>query len=251
MKCNGEYWVFSTGRGILSRRSRDLAHWEPGPPVFQTPPAWTTNIVPDHRGVFWAPDLIRIGNRYLLYYSVSAWGKKTSAIGLAVSPTLDPSAPGYGWTDQGFVIRSGEADDFNAIDPAVALDAHGNLWLAFGSYWSGIKLVQLNALTGKRIQPGSTVYPLAHAAAIEAACVHYYEGRYYLFVNWGACCRGTNSTYSIRVGRSATIAGPYLDKDGKDLLQGGGTLLLGSSGRFIGPGHAGLFTESGTISEDG
>ena len=246
LKCNGEYWVFCTGRGILSRRSRDLTHWEPGPPVFQTPPAWTTNIVPGGRGGFWAPDIIQLGKRYLLYYSVSTWGRKISAIGLATNATLDPSAPGYRWIDQGLVIQSGEADDFNAIDPAVTFDAQGNFWLAFGSYWSGIKLVQLNPSTGGLLQSGSPVYPLAHATAIEAACIQYHQDRYYLFVNWGTCCRGTNSTYNIRVGRSATIAGPYLDKDGKDLLQGGGSLLLGSVGRYIGPGHAGLFAEGGT-----
>jgi len=68
---------------------------------------------------------------------------------------------------------------------------------------------------------------------------------HYLFVNWDRCCRGTNSTYNIRIGRSREITGPYLDKDGKDLAQGGGTLFLGSDGPFIGPGHAGIFDEDG------
>ena len=47
------------------------------------------------------------------------------------------------------------------------------------------------------------------------------------------------------MGRSREITGPYLDRDGKDLAQGGGTLLLGTDGAFIGPGHAGIFEEGG------
>jgi arabinan endo-1,5-alpha-L-arabinosidase len=71
------------------------------------------------------------------------------------------------------------------------------------------------------------------------------DGYFYLFVNWGKCCRGVNSTYEIRMGRSRLITGPYLDKDGVDLMKKGGTLLLATDGAFIGPGHAGIFEEGG------
>jgi len=246
VKCDGEYWVFYTGRGIPSFHSKDLMTWQPGPRIFTNALEWTQQAVPDrHMNDFWAPDVIHLGDRYLLYYSVSTFGRKVSAIGLATNPTLDPNNPAYHWTDQGEVIRSTGTNDFNTIDPAVFLDGK-KLWLSFGSYWSGIKLIGLDPKTGKRIAADSPIYPLAHSESIEASYVYQHEGNYYLFVNWGTCCQGTNSTYNIRVGRSKEITGPYLDQNGVDLLKGGGTLFLSSQEKFIGPGHAGIFTEGGT-----
>ncbi len=246
VKCKDEYWLFSTGVGINSWRSKDLQTWQAGPRVFTNIPAWRTNAVPGNRGHLWAPDVIHLKDRYLLYYSVSTFGKNTSAIGLATNPTLDPDDPSFAWTDQGMVAQSHATNNFNAIDPAVTLDAEGNLWMSFGSFWSGLKLIQLDPATGKRIAPDSPMYALAHQDAIEAPFIHPHSGHYYLFVNWGICCRGTNSTYNIRVGRSEKITGPYLDKAGLDLFHGGGTLVMDSTGPFIGPGHAGIFSEGGT-----
>lgn len=243
LKCHGEYWVFATGRGILSRHSRDLGSWQEGPSVFTAPPAWTTNAVPGNRGYFWAPDVIQISNRYFLYYSVSTWGSRNSAIGLATNPTLDPADAAYRWTDQGLVLRTSLSNDFNAIDPSVLLARDGKLWLAFGSYWSGIKLVELDPATGRRLDPGAAPKPLAWQSAIEAACLLQRDQWYYLVVDWGTCCRGTNSTYNLRVGRSQSVTGPYLDQSGKDMLQGGGTLLLESKPPFIGPGHVALLRD--------
>jgi arabinan endo-1,5-alpha-L-arabinosidase len=245
VRWKGEYWFFSTGRGVLSRHSKDLASWEEGPRVFSLSPAWTTGVVNNFRGYFWAPDVIRLNDQFLLYYSVSAWGKNTSAIGLATNPTLDPEDPNYHWTDRGVVIQSGAKDNFNAIDPSVLQDADGRLWMAFGSFWSGIKLVELDRTTGKRIAPDSPIHSLAWHDTIEAACLYRRGDFYYLFVNWGLCARGVNSTYNIRVGRSARITGPYLDRRGEDLRQGGGTLFLGTRGSLIGPGHAGILSENG------
>lgn len=239
VKWRDKFWVFVTGRGVPSRWSTNLVHWQAGPRVFDELPAWAKEAVPSHRGDLWAPDIIYQNGRFLLYYSVSVWGKNTSAIGLATTPTLDPADPAFGWRDEGPVVRSRAEDNFNAIDPAVTRDAEGNLWLVFGSYWSGIKLVALDPRTGKRLAD-APLYALAHHSSIEAPCL-YRRGRwYYLFVNWGQCCRGTNSTYNIRVGRSPAITGPYVDRAGRDLLSGGGTLFAGSAGRFIGPGHAGI-----------
>ena len=245
-KCGSEYWVFSTGPGISTRHSRDLEKWEAGPRVFSMAPSWTTNAVPGFRGYFWAPDIIRVNGRYLLYYSVSRWGVNTSAIGLATNPTLDPNDPAFAWTDQGMVCESHREDSFNTIDPSVMQAADGTLWLAFGSFWTGIKLIQLDPATGKRVDPDSPIYSLAYHDSIEAACLWQWGEYYYLFVNWGLCCRGTNSTYNIRVGRSHAATGPYLDKDGQDLFLGGGSLFLETEGNVIGPGHAGLFQEAGT-----
>ncbi len=243
VKCKDEYWLFATGSRIASRRSKDLVEWQAGPRVFASPPAWTTKAVPGNRGYFWAPDVIHLKDRYLLYYSVSRWSTKTSAIGLATNPTLDPAEPDYRWTDHGIVIRSGDRDDFNAIDPAVAQDQPGNLWLVFGSFWSGIKLIQLDPATGIRITPDSPIHSLAYHESIEAPFIYHHKGCYYLFVNWGLCCRGVNSTYNIRIGRSADITGLYIDKNGVNMLAEGGSLFLETKGQFIGPGHAGIFSQ--------
>jgi arabinan endo-1,5-alpha-L-arabinosidase len=245
VKSKDEYWVFYTGRGVPSYRSKDLVRWEPGPRAFASPPSWVAEAVPENRGGmdFWAPDAIRLGDTYLLYYSVSRFGRNTSAIAVATNPVLDPGDPKHAWTDQGIVVRSSPRDDFNAIDPAVTLDAGGRLWMSFGSFWSGIKLIELDPATGKRSAPDSPMHSLARHDAIEAPFIYYHEGSYYLFVNWGRCCRGVNSTYNIRVGRSPEITGPYLDREGKDLAGEGGSLLLETDGPFIGPGHAGILKE--------
>jgi len=267
VKCGDEYWLFYTGAGVASFHSKDLVKWERGPSVFTNAPAWTAQAVPANRWMYyWAPDVIHLGNRYLLYYAVSSFGKNRSAIGLATNPTLDPADPAFRWTDQGIVVQSTNTDNFNTIDPAVSQDAEGNLWLAFGSYWGGIKLIQLDPDTGlrweasafakatvdktarhagKRIATSSPMYSLAFNDSIEASYIYRHDNFYYLFVNWGRCCRGTNSTYEIRMGRSQKITGPYLDRQGVDLMTGGGTPFLSTTGPFIGPGHAGIVSKDG------
>jgi len=244
-RCKNESWVFATGLGIHSCHSADLIHWVPGPPVFTNTLSWTTNAVPGNRGRYWAPDVIHLGHRYFLYFAVSTWGKNTSAIGLATNPTLDPADPDFAWVDQGPVIQTSKADNFNAIDPAVILDGDGRLWLALGSFWSGIKLVELDAATGQRLAGATTIYSLARHDMIEASYIYRHGGYYYLFVNWGQCCKGVDSTYNIRVGRAQKITGPYLDKTGADMMSDGGSLVLASSGPFIGPGHAGIISAGG------
>ena len=247
VKCKDEYWIFYTGRGVPSYHSKDLVKWEAGPVVFTNALDWVAQAVPANRWLYyWAPDVIHLGNRYLLYYSVSSFGKNQSAIGLAVNPTLDPGDPQFHWSDQGIVVQSANTDNFNTIDPAVSQDADGNLWLAFGSFWGGIKLIQLDPATGKRMAIDSPMYSLAFNDSIEASYIHRHDGYYYLFVNWGYCCRGTNSTYEIRVGRSKKIIGPYRDRDEVDLMTGGGTPFLSTTGPFIGPGHAGIVSKGGS-----
>jgi arabinan endo-1,5-alpha-L-arabinosidase len=250
VKCKGEYWVFYTGRGVPSYHSKDLVNWERGPAVFQTAPEWIARTVPENRRMsYWAPDVIKVGDRYLLYYSVSSFGKMTSAIGLATNSTLDPNDPAYQWTDQGVVVQTQEGQAgvaYNAIDPAIFQDNDGSLWMVFGSYWTGIKLIQLDPRTGKRKAPDSTLSALAFNEAIEAAYLCRHDDSYYLFVNWGSCCQGPKSTYNIRIGRSKIITGPYLDRDGGNLLERGGSIFLPmTNGPLIGPGHAGILNAKG------
>ena len=245
-KENGRYYLFGTGPGLRVRASSNLVDWVEGPPVFAAPLPWTTNAVPGFRGHTWAPDPIRVNGLWHLYYSVSTFGKQVSGIGLVTSPTLDWSSPDYRWTDRGPVMQSRVGDPFNAIDPSLFQDRDGKLWMAYGSFWRGIYLTELDPKTGLRLGTNTPPHRLAWNEMIEAVALTRHADYYYAFVNWGQCCRGTNSTYEVRVGRSKTITGPYLDREGKDLVDRGGTLFLESVGRYIGPGHIGVFNEGGT-----
>ena len=250
IKCGNLYYVFGTGQGIISKSSADTMYWVTGPSVFANSPNWTTNAVPGFTGFFWAPDISYFNGQYYLYYAVSTFGSQVSAIGLATSPTLDPSNPSYQWTDQGPVIESTKGFAYNCIDPSVTFDSSSNLWMSFGSFWNGIYLIQLNATTGLRNTTNTTVYSLAtdNAASgdpIEASYLYHYGNYYYLFVNWGTCCDGIDSTYNIRVGRSTNITGPYLDRNGTNMVSSGGTLFLETTGKFIAPGQIGILNENG------
>ncbi len=251
IKSGGRYYVFATGNNIASKSSADKLNWSSGPNIFSsaTRPPWTTNAVPGFTGTFWAPDIILLNGVYHLYYSVSTFGSQVSGIGLVTNPTLDPASPDYLWTDQGAVIQSSGSVNYNAIDPSVFLAADGRLWMTFGSFWDGIKMVQLDPTTGKRSTTNLTVYSIARhppSTAIEASCLIQRSNYYYLFVNWDTCCSGLDSTYNIRVGRSTTVTGPYLDRNNVSMASGGGSMFLEGTGRFIGPGHAGVLPEGET-----
>lgn len=246
IKDGANYYIFGTGRGIQTKSSPDLIHWGAGDPVFPTPPVWIRDFVPGFRDSFWAPDVIRSNGKFFLYYAVSSLGKQTSALGLATNETLDQNATNYSWQDCGPVISSTNGMAFNTIDPSVMRDTDGKLWLAFGSFWEGIFLTELNPQTGLRAATNAPIYHLAWNHSIEASCITRHDNFYFLFVNWGACCRGTNSTYEVRLGRSDKITGPYRDREGNDLASGGGSLFLQTSGRFIGPGHIGIVNSGQT-----
>jgi arabinan endo-1,5-alpha-L-arabinosidase len=233
-------WCFTTGSGVSMFRQYGK-EWSFGGAVFSREglPAWHKEIVPTSRGHLWAPDVIELDGRWCFYYSVSSFGKNVSAIGMASRKKLGPGTAQDPWEDQGIVISSKRGDKFNAIDPAVIKDG-GKLWMSFGSFWDGIMLIELDPKTGLRQSDGLKPQLLAAAPEIEAPFIHKESDCYYLFVNWGKCCRGADSTYEIRVGRSKKITGPYLDRDGSPMADGGGTLVLGSKGRYIGPGHASI-----------
>ena len=162
-----------------------------------------------------------------------------AAIGLLIGKTLDPSSPDYKWEDGGPVVWSDGVEDSNAIDPGVLRDpTNGTLWLTYGSYFGYIRLVELDPKTGKRLHPERK--PVNIAINSEASIMIFHDGWYYLLVTHGSCCAGGNSSYNIRMGRSKKVTGPFLDNMGVDMIQGGGKLFAGSSGRHIGPGHFGL-----------
>jgi arabinan endo-1,5-alpha-L-arabinosidase len=246
VKCKDQYWLFTTGANTPSFHSSDLMTWTPGPKANVNPPQWVRQAVPLNRGNdFWAPDVIKVGDRYMLFFAVSSFGKNTSAIGVATNPTLDPNDPGYRWTDGGIAVQSRENDDFNALDPSAMFDRDGKLWLAFGSFWGGIRLIELDPATGKRIAPDSPMYSLAHWDSIEAPYLYHHGQYYYLFASMGMCCRGVNSTYFTVVGRSKDVRGPYVDMEGQHMLLGGGSTFVESDGPLIGPGQGGILEEGG------
>jgi arabinan endo-1,5-alpha-L-arabinosidase len=247
---DGRYYLFYTGTRVRSKFSDDLIHWNEGPRVFESPPAWTSASVPGNTGNFWAPDVAHFNNLYHLYYSVSTFGSQESVIGLATNPTLDPNAPNYQWSDRGPVIESNVGDVFNAIDPSIIETSSGEIWMSYGSFWNGIYMRRIDANTGLLATPprGQSFGPfhLAFNGAIEAPYVYERDGFFYLFVNWGTCCRGEDSTYNIRVGRSTSVSGPYVDQNGVNMVNNGGSLFLATEEEFIGPGHISIFTERGS-----
>ena len=238
------YYVFATNRFAQKLVpifcSQDLRHWKFCGHVFDEVPQWALKEIAGARGV-WAPDISYVNGRYRLYYSVSTFGSNHSVIGLATNRTLDQNSADYRWVDEGRVIGSNREDDWNAIDPNLVVDANGDNWLALGSFWGGIKLRKLDAQTGKLSPEDTMLYSLAsrrplQTPAIEAPFIVRHHNYYYLFVSFDLCCRGKDSTYKIMVGRAKKITGPYLDRDGKSMMTGGGTLLLEATNTWRGAG---------------
>ncbi len=285
---HGHYYVFATGAALPSRPdgseippppappgaaapakpqtrdlpqfpircSDDLHTWHRCGEVFPAIPKWIQEMSPK-TSELWAPDISYFDGLYHLYYAFSAFGKNTSGIALATNPTLDRTSPKYKWEDRGLVLRSFATDDFNAIDPNLVLDAKGDAWLSFGSFWTGIKMRKLDRRTGLLDPTDTTVYSLASRAktpatgprnpdlppdteAVEAPFVFHHGDFYYLFVSWDLCCRGTKSTYRTMVGRSKNVTGPYLDRDGHPMADGGGSPFLVANGKWLGPGGESL-----------
>jgi arabinan endo-1,5-alpha-L-arabinosidase len=248
------YYLFSSGPGIMFYTSPDMVHWRMGGQIFASEPSWAKSVATKFDGREWAPDISYHNGEYYLYYAVSAPGVNDSAIGLAVNRTLDPSASDYQWQDEGIVLRSiPNRDLWNAIDPNIIVDNDGAPWMDFGSFWGGIKLVKLGS-DYKTIAEPEKWYSLAKLdrsileddlspgpAQIEGPFIFSKGNYYYLFVSWGLCCRGENSTYKIVVGRSTDIQGPYLDKDGMDLALGGGTILLAGDQDWAGQGGCSVY----------
>jgi arabinan endo-1,5-alpha-L-arabinosidase len=273
------YYVFSTGAAVAQpsntpstplnamlsaggaqlpiRCSPDLQAWRRCGSVFPSGiPEWIQKASPETREL-WAPDISFYRGKYHLYYAYSVFGKNTSGIALATNSTLGANDSHSHWIDQGMVLQSTAADDYNAIDPNLILDEHGDAWLAFGSFWSGIKMRKLDVVTGKLSQSDTTTYSLATRArppgappakpglppdweAVEAPFVFHHGEYFYLFVSWDLCCRGVHSTYRTMVGRSRSVHGPYLDREGSAMTDGGGTPLLTANEYWVGPGGESL-----------
>ncbi|WP_435131802.1 arabinan endo-1,5-alpha-L-arabinosidase [Formosa sp. A9] len=249
------YYLFCTGPGITSFTSKDLKTWTKAKQVFAESPKWAKDVAPGFNGHIWAPDISFHKGMYYLYYSISAFGKNTSAIGLVTNKTLNPNDKNYKWEDQGIIIQSiPNRDNWNAIDPNLIFDEQGTPWMAFGSFWGGLKMVKM-ASDLKSIATPEVWHTIARRersfdiedsdagdAALEGPFIFKKGEYYYQFLSWDYCCRAENSTYKVVVGRSKTVTGPYVDKDGTPLNAGGGTLVLEGNSKWYGAGHNSVYT---------
>lgn len=240
------YYVFSTGvlnpadpGGIFARRSRGTlaGPWESLGAIAL--PEWTRAYGVNH---LWAPHVVRRGGWFYLYYAASSFGTNNSAIGAARTRT-----PGVlsSWRDLGPVLTSGPGVNYNAIDPQVFFDGR-QWWIAFGSFWDGIKMQRLRDM----LHPYGPVVDLARHPQnppnpIENPQI-FPHGRYwYLLASWDFCCQGVNSTYRTVAGRATRPEGPYYDRDGRPLAQGGGTVILERRGNQVGTGAPDVILDRG------
>ena len=220
VRCDGKYYTYGTGGTCLVSNDG----W-----------TWRRGETPSRRGM--APDIIKLGDRFYQYISSNPAPQPHSEIHMISSRSLDPESPDYGWTEGVLINKTDGVEFCNGIDPGLFLDpADGKLWMVLGSYFGYIRIVELDPKTGQRVDDRYTNI----AINCEATVMIYHEGWYYLMATHGSCCRGADSGYNIRVGRSRKVTGPFLDNMGIDMLQGGGKLFVGSGGRLIGPGHFGL-----------
>lgn len=224
----------------------DFASWN----GLQVPPSWNNGQNTD----IWAPDVLYANGTYYQYYAIPIEPHSGPQAIIFLATSVNPNGP---WTDAGPIIESCGTTSactttFNAIDPAPFVDATtGDWWLVFGSWTDGIHIIQLDPSTGLRLQSNLTIYTVAQrgnpSAGEEGPVIYPYNNGnglyYYYFAPINVCCSGVSSTYRIIVGRSPTPLGPYLDRGGLDLMQGGGTILLSAHGNINGPGGQSVFTD--------
>jgi arabinan endo-1,5-alpha-L-arabinosidase len=184
---DGKYYTYGTGAGLPISVSDDGWTWRRAGALMEALPGGRPgpDVVARGGNNTWAPDVMRVGDKYFVYYSAPGTQPK-SAIGLLVGKTLDPSSPDYKWEDAGPVVWSDGVEDNNAIDPGVFRDpTNGSLWLTYGSYFGYIRLVELDPATGKRRYPNRPAVNVAINS--EASIMIYRDGWYYLLVTHGSC----------------------------------------------------------------
>jgi arabinan endo-1,5-alpha-L-arabinosidase len=257
----GTYYSFSTDPPSLAspspgpagylpvRCSVDKVAWQACGYVFSAMPEWVKRYVPLANGL-WAPDISYFGGAYHLYYAASTLNSQISAIGLATNLTLDAASPDFKWVDRGEVLASTSGDDFNAIDPNILVDTDYTVWLTYGSYWSGIKQVKIDPLTGKLSDTDRQIYSLASRSqslnkVIEGASVIHHGDFYYLFLSAGFCCEANylDDDYEEILGRSRSVHGPFLDVSGVDLRGTGGTVVLRADADWNAPGGGSAYID--------
>jgi arabinan endo-1,5-alpha-L-arabinosidase len=233
----GTYTVFNTG--LWTRTSTNMTSWGSIARVLYPNPSWTASSVPGVTDL-WAPDISYFDGRFHLYYAASTFDSNRSCIGHATRTSLTSGA----WADSGgpvFCSNVTSSVNWNAIDPSVILDESGNPWLVFGSGWDGIHIVRLTSTGAHDTTSPFTRIATRTAGVIENGAMLRRCGYYYLFTSWDRCCQGASSTYNIRVGRSTSMTGGFVDKNGTALTSGGGTLLMSNGNGWVGPGGQSVF----------
>lgn len=240
IQCKKHFYLYTTSNFINIKRSSDLINWDDVGSVFKEVPKQVDKHV-SFGNVLCCPDVAFFNNQYHLYYAKTNYGSYQSAIALATNKTLDVDDPNYNWVDKGIVIKSSEGGKFNAIDQNICFDEYNNVWMAWGSFGNGIRITRINTKNGLPIGNEKIIAFRGQNAPLEAASIHYKNGYYWLFVSFDFCCKELDSNYKIMVGRSKSINGPYVDLNGRDMINGGGSLVLQTHSKFIGTGHCSLF----------
>lgn len=224
---DGYFYLYATEdiRNLPIHRSKDLVNWE------FVGTAFTDATRPDFEpeGGIWAPDINKIGDKYVLDYSMSVWGGEwTCGIGCAVADR--PEGP---FKDCGMMFRSNGIKVQNSIDPFYIED-NGHKYLFWGSF-RGIYAIELSE-DGLSLKSGSSPVQIA-GTAYEGTYIHKRGGYYYMFASIGSCCEGLKSTYTTVVGRSTSLFGPYLDKKGQSMMDNHHEILIHKNDSFVGTGH--------------
>lgn len=224
---DGYFYLYATEdiRNLPIHRSKDLVNWE------FVGTAFTDATRPDFEpeGGIWAPDINEIGDKYVLYYSMSVWGGEwTCGIGCAVADR--PEGP---FKDCGMMFRSNGIKVQNSIAPFYIED-NGHKYLFWGSF-RGIYAIELSE-DGLSLKSGSSPVQIA-GTAYEGTYIHKRGGYYYMFASIGSCCEGLKSTYTTVVGRSTSLFGPYLDKKGQSMMDNHHEILIHKNDSFVGTGH--------------
>lgn len=202
----------------------------------------------------WAPDVIyneAQGLYYMYYCTTSTWNVSNLCYGTSKNPdgpftwegpliysgftketigaTDVPDYVSDQYAEANYITAGNEynVDDYpNAIDPTVFYDGDGRLWMTYGSWSGGIFLLELDEQTGLVIHPeadpenrvdtyfGKRLLGGGHKS-IEGPYILYdaEHGYYYLFVSFGSLTR--EGGYQIRVFRSETVDGDYVDMNGE------------------------------------
>ena len=246
---DGLFYIFSTIRRAFV--SNDMCNWTVLTENLIPRPTWGDSEEFGRPDV-WAPDVIKIKDKWIYYYSLAAWGKPAAGIGYAVSDNV--SGP---YTDMGLLMNTEGVGINGLIDPQPIID-NGRVYMLVGSF-HGNYLVELtddgmSLLGGAEKQNKEKV--LIAGIPLEESIFNnsYYEGGYiiekdgyyYFFGSAGGCCDGKNSSYRVYVGKAKTITGPYYSHDGRKLATNNGGNTIGKLALWsppsadkntAGPGH--------------
>lgn len=221
-------WADGAGSRLMPHfRSFDLVEWEYVGDAFAAAPAWLP------RGSFlWAPDMHVVDGEYRMYYTT---GGAKPCIGMASAPGVDGP-----WTDLGHaIVCMGDGTDpaLDPMDPFV--DFSGEKPVMYMGNFEGVHAVEMNAegtaLEGDAIDVAGEGY--------EAPLIARREGKTHIFLSAGNCCNGEASGYHVVAARGDGPLGPFVDRSGRDLRDGGGDTVLEGNAEWVGPGHPDIVTD--------